>query len=116
MPRTQWDQKVQTLSTHGAHKALAFGVCFWRPHGCSQDSDAHVRHGLVQFLRKDAVPIADHEALRMAARQGFTKLLECPRGVRLLVNGQTPRHTQSAGSASISVPSIADHEVVGIDL
>jgi hypothetical protein len=80
MPLSQWDQKVQTLSTRGAHKALAHGVCFWCPHRCSQDPDAHVRYGLVQFLREDAVPIVDHEAVRMAARQGFTELLECPLG------------------------------------
>ena len=80
MPLTQRDKKVQTLSTHRAHKALAYGVCFWSHHGCSQDPDAHVRHCLVQFLRKDAVPVVDQEAARMVARQGFTKLLECPLG------------------------------------
>ena len=83
MPLTQRNKKVQTLSTHRAHKALAYRVCFWSPQGCSQNSDAHVRHGLVQFLREDAVPIVDHEAVRMAARQGFTKLLERPLGCRM---------------------------------
>jgi hypothetical protein len=83
MPLTQRDQEVQTLSTHGAHKALTYGVCFWRPHGCSQNPDAHVRHGLVQFLREDAVPIVDHEPVRMVARQGFTELLEGPLGCRM---------------------------------
>jgi len=38
------------------------------------------------------------------------------RGVRLLVSGQTPKYAQSAGSLTVTVPSISDHEVVAIGL
>lgn len=37
-------------------------------------------------------------------------------GVRLLVSGQSPHYTQSAERLSLTVPSIADHEVVAVDL
>src|ERR1035438_9503884 len=48
------------------------------PHGSSKNSHAEVRYGLVQPLRKDAVPVVDHEPIRMVARQRLPELLQGP--------------------------------------
>jgi hypothetical protein len=83
MPLTQRDEEVQTLSPGCAYEAFACGICLRRPDGSSKNPDAHIRHSLVQFPREDAVPVVDHEAVRMAARQGLTELLECPLACRM---------------------------------
>ena len=83
MPLTQRDKEVQTLPPCCAHKAFAHRIRQRSFHGRSKYSHTHGRHCLIQFPRKDAVPVVDHETVRMAARQGFPKLLESPLGRRM---------------------------------
>jgi len=83
MPFTQRDEEIQTLSPGCAHEAFAYGICLECAERRSKNPDAHVRPCLVKFLREDTVPVVDHEALRMPARQGFTELLESPVGRRV---------------------------------
>ena len=63
------DQEVQTLATKTSAEAFAHGVCLRRPHGRSQNPDAQIRHAFVQLLGEDAIPIVDHESVRMVAWQ-----------------------------------------------
>jgi hypothetical protein len=70
------DEEVQTLSPCCAHEPFAYGICLRCPDGRSKNPDAHIRHPFIQFAQEDAVRVLDHEALRMAARQRFAKLLE----------------------------------------
>jgi len=39
-----------------------------------------------------------------------------PRGVKLLVAGGTPRVREAGGEIRVTVPSVLDHEVIGVDL
>ena len=124
MPLTQQDKKVQTLSTHSAHEAITCRIRQRHPQGCSQDSDAHVCHCLVQFLRKEAVPAVDHEAVEMATRQGFTELLEAPLGCRMRLDiavKNLPRtqfhgheHVKGAESGRDHDETVASHNCLGV--
>ena len=44
----------------------------------SENSYSEVRYSLVQPSREDAVPIMDHEAIRMFVRKCLPELLQCP--------------------------------------
>ena len=69
------DQEVQTLATKTSAQAFAHGVCLRRLHGRSQNTDAQIRHAFVQILREDAIPVVDHESIRMFVRQSLSELL-----------------------------------------
>src|SRR5512132_156957 len=72
------DQEVQTFAPQGPAQALAYGVCLWCPHRCSQYAHAQRGHSSVQLLGKDAIPIVDHESVRMVARKCLSELLQRP--------------------------------------
>lgn len=65
---------------------------------------------MLRAAYREAIPIS---AQRVSIRVPQGKTV---RSVRLLVSGQTPQYTQSAGRVNLTVPSIVDHEVVAIDL
>jgi hypothetical protein len=65
---------------------------------------------MLRSAYREAIPIGP-QSVRIRVPEGKTA-----RAVRLLVSGQTPQHAQSDRSLTLTVPSIADHEVVAIDL
>jgi hypothetical protein len=85
MTLTQRNEEGQTFPPLRSREAFAYGVCIWSPHGCSQDPDTYVRHRLVQILRVDLIPVMDHKAVGVVARQRLTLvagIASPPRGLR----------------------------------
>src|SRR5689334_17552038 len=62
------------IESKASAEPFAHRVCLGRPHGCSQNPDAQIRHSLVQFLREDAIPVVDHESIQMVAWQRLPQL------------------------------------------
>jgi hypothetical protein len=58
-------EEIQAFTAQRPTEALAYGVCFWRPHRCLQHSHTHSGHFLVQFSGKDAVLVMEDESIRM---------------------------------------------------
>ena len=78
MALVERDQEVQALAASCSAEPLTYAICHWCPHGSSKNPRTKVRHRLVQFSREDAVAVVDQEAIRMAARQGLSELLQGP--------------------------------------
>jgi hypothetical protein len=90
------DQSVQTLAAKTSTEPFAYGVRQRRPHRRSRDSYSEVRQLLVQCLGVDAIPVMDHEPIRMVARKRLPELLQGPlrRGMGGYVVMQNPSCSQ----------------------
>ena len=96
MALVERDQKVQTLAAKTSTEPFAYGVRQRRPHRCSEDLYSEVRQALVQCLRVDAIPVMDHEPIRMLARKRLPELPQGPlyRGMGGYVVMQNPSCSQ----------------------
>jgi hypothetical protein len=72
---TPEDQEIQTLPAKTATEAFAVGIRLRRPYRRSENAHAEPRDRLVEFLGKDAVPVVEHESVRMVGGQSFPELL-----------------------------------------
>ena len=73
-------QEIQTLPAKTATKAFAVGIRPRRPYRRSENTLAEPRDRLVEFLGKDAVPVVEHESVRMVGGQSFPELLHTASG------------------------------------
>ena len=75
------DQENQILPAKTATETFAEAIRRRRPHRSVQNSHSQLGDCLVQFLRIDAVPVAEHESVWMIAGQGFPELRQGHSGV-----------------------------------
>jgi len=68
------DQEIQTLPTKTATETFAEGIRRRRPHRRAENPHSEPGDRLVEFLGKDAVPVVEHESVRMAAGQSLPEL------------------------------------------
>src|SRR5215469_7130696 len=76
MTFVEWHQEIQTFATKAPAHSLAHGIRLGGSHRRSQNSYPQVGESLVDFLREDAIPIVNEEAVGMIARQRFPELLQ----------------------------------------
>src|SRR5215472_17410613 len=97
------DQKSPDTRGEDFHRTVRIRSSPAAPHRRSEDSYSEVRQPLVQRLRVDAIPVMDHEPIRMLARKRLPELLQGPlcRGMGGYVVMQNPSCSQ-----------VQDHEYV----
>ena len=78
MTFVEWHQEVQTLPAKAPAQSLAHRARLRRSHRCPQNSYTQVRETDIDFLREDAIPIVNEEAVGMIAGQRFPELLQAP--------------------------------------
>ena len=69
MAFVEWDQEIHTLPPKTAPETFAEGIRRRRPDWTTENSHSQLGDRLVQFLGKDAVPVVEHESVRMIAGQ-----------------------------------------------
>ena len=72
------NQEIQTLPAKTATEAFAVGIRLRRPCRRAENTHAEPRDRLVECAGKDAVPVVEHESVRMVAGQSFPELLQGP--------------------------------------
>ena len=83
MHLTQRDHAIQTFTANRSHQPFTVSIRLRRLHRCSQNFEPECPQVVVNFCRKDRIPIMNQESVDVIARDGFSKLLQGPGGSRM---------------------------------
>ena len=78
MTLVEWNEEVQTFAAQCPAETFAYRIRFRRPDWCSQHVHAHSRDLFVHVSGEDAVPVVNHESIRMVAGERLAELLQGP--------------------------------------